>query len=225
MSASKFGNKGARLQDILRQSPIVAVITIDTAEDAVPLARALVEGGVTALEITLRTFVALAAARAILQEVPEAQVGIGTILTPDDLAAAIDVGAHFGVSPGITPALLEAAAASDLPFIPGIQSASELMQAVARGFDVLKLFPAASLGRSAVQAYAGPFPEVRFCPTGGVGEDNFMDWLALPNVVAVGGSWVAAKTDVRAGKWQSITDCARRATDKIRAKAQAQTRT
>jgi 2-dehydro-3-deoxyphosphogluconate aldolase/(4S)-4-hydroxy-2-oxoglutarate aldolase len=221
MSASRPGNKGARLQDILRQSPIVAVITIDTVEDAVPLARALVEGGVTALEITLRTPPALAAARAILREVPKALVGIGTILTPNDLAAAIDVGAHFGVSPGITAALLEAAGASDLPFIPGIQSASELMQAVAHGFDVLKLFPASSLGRSAVQAYAGPFPEVRFCPTGGIGEDNFMDWLALPNVVAVGGSWVAPKADVRAGKWQSITDCARRATGKIRAKARA----
>jgi 2-dehydro-3-deoxyphosphogluconate aldolase / (4S)-4-hydroxy-2-oxoglutarate aldolase len=225
MSASRPGNKAARLQEILRQSPIVAVITIDSAQDAVPLARALVEGGVRALEITLRTSVALAAATAILQEVPEAQVGIGTILTPEDLSAAVDAGAHFGVSPGIAATLLEAAAASDLPFIPGIQSASEVMQALAHGFDVLKLFPASSLGRSAVQAYAGPFPEVRFCPTGGVGEDNFMDWLALPNVVAVGGSWVAAKTDVRAGKWQSITDCARRAADKISARAQAQTRT
>jgi 2-dehydro-3-deoxyphosphogluconate aldolase / (4S)-4-hydroxy-2-oxoglutarate aldolase len=219
MSASKPGKKGTRLQEMLRRSPIVAVITIDTVEDAVPLARALVEGGVTALEITLRTPVALAAARAILREVPEALVGIGTILTPSDLGAASDAGAHFGVSPGITPALLEAAAASDLPFIPGIQSASELMQAMAHGFDVLKLFPASSLGRSAVQAYAGPFPEVRFCPTGGIGEDNFMDWLALPNVVAVGGSWVAPKADVRASKWQSITDCARRTTDRIRAKA------
>jgi 2-dehydro-3-deoxyphosphogluconate aldolase/(4S)-4-hydroxy-2-oxoglutarate aldolase len=225
MSGSKPGNRGAQLQDILRQSPIVAVITIDRVDDAVPLARALVEGGVTALEITLRTPVALAAARAILEEVPKALVGIGTILTPKDLASAVDAGAHFGVSPGITAALLGAAAASDLPFIPGVQSASELMQAMAHGFDVLKLFPASSLGRSSVQAYAGPFPEVRFCPTGGIGEDNFMDWLALPNVAAVGGSWVAPKADVRAGKWQSITDCARRATDRIRAKAQAQSRT
>jgi 2-dehydro-3-deoxyphosphogluconate aldolase/(4S)-4-hydroxy-2-oxoglutarate aldolase len=224
MSASRPGNKGARLQDIVRQSPIVAVITIDAVDDAVPLARALVEGGVTALEITLRTPAALAAARAILSEVPKALVGIGTILTPKDLASAVDAGAHFGVSPGIATALLEAAGASDLPFIPGIQSASELMQAAAHGFDVLKFFPASSLGRSAVQAYAGPFPEVRFCPTGGIGEDNFMDWLALPNVVAVGGSWVAPKADVRAGKWQSITDCALRATDRIRAKAQVGTK-
>src|SRR6202008_4054178 len=110
---------------------------------------------------------------------------------PDDLAAAVDAGAHFGVSPGITPALLEAAATSDLPFIPGIQSASELMQAAAHGFDILKVFPASSLGRSAVLAYAGPFPEVRFCPTGGISEDNFMDWLALANVVAGGGACVA----------------------------------
>jgi 2-dehydro-3-deoxyphosphogluconate aldolase/(4S)-4-hydroxy-2-oxoglutarate aldolase len=209
-----------RLQEILRQSPICGN---HDRQDAVPLAprgRRRRDGAGDHA-----THVRAGRRQGHSQEVPEAQVGIGTILAPDDLAAAIDVGPHFGVSPGITPALLEAAAASDLPFIPGIQSASEVMQAVAHGFDVLKLFPAASLGRSAVQAYAGPFPEVRFCPTGGVGEDNFMDWLALPNVVAVGGSWVAAKTDVRAGKWQSITDCARRATDKIRAKAQAQTRT
>ena len=124
-------------------------------------------------------------------------------------------GAHFGVSPGITAALLDSAAAADLPFIPGIQSASELMEAAARGFDVLKLFPAASLGRSALQSYAGPFPHVRFCPTGGVGEDNFMDWLALPNVVAVGGSWLTPKADIRAGDWRSIADRARRASEKI----------
>jgi 2-dehydro-3-deoxyphosphogluconate aldolase/(4S)-4-hydroxy-2-oxoglutarate aldolase len=218
MSASKFGNKGARLQDILRQSPIVAVITIDSAQDAVPLARALVEGGVTALEITLRTSVALAAART---------GGAGV-----QGAGRHDSGARRSGCSHRWPAHFGGAPASRRRWrLPphdrssGYPVASELMQAVARGFDVLKLFPAASLGRSAVQAYAGPFPEVRFCPTGGVGEDNFMDWLALPNVVAVGGSWVAAKTDVRAGKWQSITDCARRATDKIRAKAQAQTRT
>ena len=122
--------KRARLQAILRQSPIVAVITIDGVEDAVPLARALVAGGVTALELTLRTPAGLAAAAAILKEVPEAVVGVGTILNPDDLAKAKQSGAHFGVSPGITAALLDAAAASDLPFMPGIQSASELMEAL-----------------------------------------------------------------------------------------------
>ena len=140
--------KRARLQSILRQSPIVAVITIDDVEDAVPLARALVAGGVTALELTLRTSAGLAAAAAILREVPEAVVGIGTILTPDDLAKALQSGAHFGVSPGITAALLDAAAQSDLPFMPGIQSASELMEALVRGFDIVKLFPAAALGRA-----------------------------------------------------------------------------
>jgi 2-dehydro-3-deoxyphosphogluconate aldolase / (4S)-4-hydroxy-2-oxoglutarate aldolase len=209
--------KRARLQEILSQSPIVAVITIDKVEDAVPLARALVAGGVTALELTLRTPAGLAAAAAILREVPEAVVGVGTILTPGDLAKAQQSGAHFGVSPGITAALLDAAVASDLPFMPGIQSASELMEAMARGLDIVKLFPAAALGRSAIQGYAGPFPEVRFCPTGGVGEDNFMEWLALPNVAAVGGSWLASRTDIRAGNWSTITDSARRAMDKVRA--------
>ncbi|MET0192797.1 MAG: bifunctional 4-hydroxy-2-oxoglutarate aldolase/2-dehydro-3-deoxy-phosphogluconate aldolase [Hyphomicrobiaceae bacterium] len=209
--------KRARLQSILRQSPIVAVITIDNAEDAVPLARALVAGGVTSLELTLRTPAGLAAAAAILREVPEAVVGVGTILTPDDLAKVLQSGAHFGVSPGITATLLEAAAASELPFMPGIQSASELMEALVRGFDIVKLFPAAALGKAAIQGLGGPFPEVRFCPTGGVGEDNFMEWLALPNVVAVGGSWMASRNDIRAGNWASITDRARRAMDKVRA--------
>ena len=209
--------KRSRLQEILRQSPIVAVITIDNVEDAVPLARALVAGGVRALELTLRTPAGLAAAAAIVREVPDAVVGIGTILTPDDLAKAKDSGAHFGVSPGITATLLDAAVQSDLPFMPGIQSASELMEAMARGFDIVKLFPAAALGRAAIQGLGGPFPEVRFCPTGGVGEENFMEWLSLPNVAAVGGSWLASRSDISAGKWASITERARRAADKLRA--------
>lgn len=207
--------KRARLQSILCQSPIVAVITIDEVADAVPLARALVAGGVTALELTLRTPAGLAAAAAILKEVPEAVVGVGTILNLDDLAKARQSGAHFGVSPGVTAALLDAAAQSDLPFMPGIQSASELMEAMARGFDIVKLFPAAALGKAAIQGLGGPFPEVRFCPTGGVGEDNFMDWLSLPNVAAVGGSWMASRADIRAGNWPAITERARQATDKL----------
>jgi 2-dehydro-3-deoxyphosphogluconate aldolase/(4S)-4-hydroxy-2-oxoglutarate aldolase len=215
ISAGDGASKRALLQSILRQSPIVAVITIDEVADAVPLARALVAGGVTALELTLRTPAGLAAAPAILKEVPEAVVGIGTILNPDDLAKARQSGAHFGVSPGITAALLDAAAASDLPFMPGIQSASELMEALARGFDIVKLFPAAALGKAAIQGLGGPFPAVRFCPTGGVGEDNFLDWLSLPNVAAVGGSWMASRSDIRAGNWPAITERARRATDKL----------
>jgi 2-dehydro-3-deoxyphosphogluconate aldolase / (4S)-4-hydroxy-2-oxoglutarate aldolase len=216
-SAGDGASKRARLQAILRQSPIVAVITIDDVKDAVPLARALVAGGVNALELTLRTPAGLASAAAIAKDVPEAVVGIGTILNPYDLAKAKQSGAHFGVSPGLTAALLDAAAASDLPFMPGIQSASELMEALARGFDIVKLFPASALGKAAIQGLGGPFPEVRFCPTGGVGEDNFMEWLALPNVAAVGGSWLASRNDIRAGDWASITDRARRAMDKLRA--------
>jgi len=209
--------KRTRLLSILRQSPIVAVITIDHADDGVPLARALVAGGVTALELTLRTPAGLAAAAAILQEVPEAVVGIGTILTPDDVAKVDRSGAHFAVSPGITTALLDAAAQSGLPFMPGIQSASELMEATGRGFDIVKLFPAAALGEAAIQGLGGPFPEVSFCPTGGIGEDNVMEWLSLPNVVAVGGSWMASRHDIRARNWPAITERARRVTDKMRA--------
>ena len=150
--------KRARLQDILRQSPIVAVITIDDVEDAVPLARALVAGGVTALELTLRTPAGLASAAAILRDVPEAVVGVGTILTPDDLAKARQSGAHFGVSPGITAALLDAVAQSDLPFMPGIQSASELMEAMARGCDIVKLFPARRSAGRRSKVLAGHSP-------------------------------------------------------------------
>ena len=148
-----------------------------------PLARALVAGGVRALEVTLRTPVAIEAAKAIIAEVPEAIVGIGTILNADDLARANALGARFGISPGATPELLEAAAASGLPFAPGIATASELMQALAHGFDLVKFFPAEQAGGiKALRALAGPFPDARFCPTGGIGEANAATWLAEPNV-------------------------------------------
>ena len=156
-----------------------------------PLAKALVAGGVRTLEVTLRTDGAVAAAKAIIAEVPDAIVGIGTILNPDDLARARALGAKFGISPGLTPELLKAAAASDLPFAPGIATASELMQALAAGFDVVKFFPAEQAGGiKALRALAGPFPNVRFCPTGGIGAANAATWLAEPNVLCVGGSWL-----------------------------------
>ena len=204
-----------RLHDILKQSPIVAVITIDDISTAVPLARALVVGGVRALEMTLRTPVAMAAAAAVAKDVPDAILGVGTILTPDDLAAARKVGAHFGVSPGITLPLLDAAAQSDLPFLPGVATASELIEAQLRGFDVVKLFPASSIGMATARAFAGPFPKMRFCPTGGVDEGNFTEWLALPNVVAIGGSWLARKADIESGNWNGITESARRAMTRV----------
>lgn len=215
---SQADQRRSRLEDILRAAPVIPVITVERVEDAVPLARALVAGGLQALEITLRTPAAPAAAAAIAREVPEAILGLGTVLSAQDLATARTLGARFALSPGATPELLDAAAAEDLPFMPGVQTASELMAALARGFDVVKFFPAGPAGGIAsLKALAGPFPQVRFCPTGGVGEHNFTEWLALPNVPAVGGSWLAPAGAIRAGDWDAITALARRAVDKLRA--------
>jgi len=194
------------LDTLLQSARIIPVLTIERAEHGVPLARALVAGGVRVLEVTFRTEAAADAARAIIAEVPNAVVGIGTVLTADDLRHAQELGARFAVSPGATPDLLDAAAASGLPFLPGIATASEVMQARARGFGLLKFFPAEQSGGIAMlRALAGPFPDTRFCPTGGIGAANAASWLAEPNVVAVGGSWLCPASDVRAGNWEVIT--------------------
>lgn len=211
-SSSIAQTRSTKLEEILRVAPIIPVITIERIEDAVPLARALVAGGLAALEITLRTAAAPAAAAAIVKAVPEAIVGIGTVLTREDLEIARNLGARFALSPGAIPELLDAAAAGELPFIPGIQTSSEIMAALVRGFDVVKFFPAVPAGGiAALKALAGPFPQMRFCPTGGIGESNFTDWLTLGNVVSVGGSWLAPTTDVRAGDWAAITARAKHA--------------
>lgn len=195
-----------RLAALFRQAVVIPVLTIEKVEHAVPLAQALVAGGVRTLEVTLRTDAAVDAAKAIIAEVPEAIVGIGTILNPDDLARAIDLGAKFGISPGATPELLKAAAISSFPFAPGIATASELMQALAAGFDIAKFFPAEQAGGiKALRALGGPFPNVRFCPTGGVGEANAAGWLAEPNVLCVGGSWLCPAADIRSGNWAGMT--------------------
>jgi 2-dehydro-3-deoxyphosphogluconate aldolase/(4S)-4-hydroxy-2-oxoglutarate aldolase len=198
--------KQEKLAALFEQATIIPVLTIERLEDAVPLARALVAGGVRTLEVTLRTPVAIESAKAIMAHVPEAVVGIGTILNADDLARVEAIGARFGISPGATPDLLKAAAASALPFAPGIATASELMQALAHGFILVKFFPAEpSGGIKALRALAGPFPDARFCPTGGIGEANAAAWLAEPNVVAVGGSWLCPAADIRSGNWSGIT--------------------
>ncbi|MCP4616951.1 MAG: bifunctional 4-hydroxy-2-oxoglutarate aldolase/2-dehydro-3-deoxy-phosphogluconate aldolase [Bradyrhizobium sp.] len=198
--------KQAKPAALFKQAVVIPVLTIEKVEHAVPLARALVAGGVRTLEVTLRTDAAVAAAKAIISEVPDAIVGIGTILNADDLARAKALGAKFGISPGLTPDLLKAAAAGDLPFAPGIATASELMQALAAGFDVVKFFPAEQAGGiKALRALAGPFPHVRFCPTGGIGDANAAIWLAEPNVLCVGGSWVCPPAEIRAGNWAGIT--------------------
>jgi 2-dehydro-3-deoxyphosphogluconate aldolase/(4S)-4-hydroxy-2-oxoglutarate aldolase len=198
--------KQEKLAALFEQATIIPVLTIERLEDAVPLARALVAGGVRTLEVTLRTAVAIESAKAIMAHVPEAVVGIGTILNADDLARVEAIGARFGISPGATPDLLKAAAASALPFAPGIATASELMLALAHGFNLVKFFPAEpSGGIKALRALAGPFPDARFCPTGGIGEANAAAWLAEPNVVAVGGSWLCPAADIRSGNWSGIT--------------------
>ena len=199
-------NHEPELLGLLRSARVIPVLTIERVEDAVPLARALVKGGVPVLEITLRTEAAINAAKAIIAEVPEAIVGIGTVLNPEDLARAEALGARFAISPGATPELLDAAAAGELPFMPGVATASELMQAQARGFNLVKFFPAEqSGGLKALRALGGPFPNARFCPTGGIGESNAATWLAEPNVVVVGGSWLCPATDIRSGNWAGIT--------------------
>jgi 2-dehydro-3-deoxyphosphogluconate aldolase/(4S)-4-hydroxy-2-oxoglutarate aldolase len=206
------GHPHARLKELLALAPVIPVITIDDVSHAVPLARALAAGGLRAVEITLRTKVAAAAARAIVAEVPEAIVGIGTVLTPAELALAAEVGAAFAISPGMSRDLLQAAAAGNLPFVPGIQTASDLLACVTHGFELVKFFPAVPAGGLAmIDALAGPFPTVRFCPTGGIGEANVAQWLAHPKVVAVGGSWIAPAADIRAGAWPAIEARARQA--------------
>jgi len=212
-ASSTTPSKTDRLKELLKLAPVIPVITIERVEDAVPLARALVSGGLRLLEITLRTEAGRDAAAAVVAEVPDAVVGIGTVLTPQDLARSRELGARFALSPGATPELLDAAAESNLPFMPGVATASELMMALARGFNTVKFFPAVPAGgTAALKALAGPFPQARFCPTGGVSEENAADWLALPNVVVVGGSWLTPAGEIRAGAWDRIMERARRAT-------------
>jgi 2-dehydro-3-deoxyphosphogluconate aldolase / (4S)-4-hydroxy-2-oxoglutarate aldolase len=210
--------KHETLAALFKQAKVIPVLTIERLEDAVPLARALVAGGVATLEVTLRTPVAIDAARAIMAEVPGAIVGIGTILGPADLARAEALGVKFGISPGATPDLLKAAGESSLPFAPGIATASELMQALVYGFNLAKFFPAEQAGGiKGLRALAGPFPNVHFCPTGGVGEANMAAWLAEPNVLAVGGSWLCPASEVRAGNWAGITAMCQRTMKALKA--------
>ncbi|PRY95485.1 2-dehydro-3-deoxyphosphogluconate aldolase/(4S)-4-hydroxy-2-oxoglutarate aldolase [Hasllibacter halocynthiae] len=178
---------------ICELAPIVPVLVIDDAAGAKPLAEALVKGGLPALEVTLRTPAAYEAIREMAQ-VPGGRVGAGTLLTPEDVEAALDAGATFGVSPGATDRLLDAAEANGLPLLPGAATASEVMRLLERGYAVQKFFPAeASGGAPALKAIGAPIPQVAFCPTGGVTPGNAPGYLALPNVLCVGGSWVAPK--------------------------------
>jgi 2-dehydro-3-deoxyphosphogluconate aldolase/(4S)-4-hydroxy-2-oxoglutarate aldolase len=197
---------------LLRAARLIPVITIDHLEHAVPLANALVAGGVCTLEITLRTPVGGDAAALIQREVPDAVVGLGTVLNEADLRRVKENGLRFAVSPGSPPALLKAAAEMGVMLIPGIATPTELMSAMAYGFDVVKLFPAEPAGGlGLLRALAGPFPTARFCPTGGIGEDRIGNYLAQPNVLAVGGSWLASSADIARGDWTAITERASKA--------------
>lgn len=200
------------------KSRVVPVIALSDAKQAVPLARALLAGGIDVIEITLRHPCALDAIKAVADEVPEMALGAGTLLQAADVDKVIRAGARFGLSPGHTPDLLAAVIAQGLPFVPGVMTPSEVMYARDRGFRLLKLFPAAQAGgQQMLKALASPIPDVRFCPTGGVNEDNFTTLLAERNVALVGGSWLAPLADIEASRWTLITQLAQRATDKLAA--------
>ncbi|MEM9583198.1 MAG: bifunctional 4-hydroxy-2-oxoglutarate aldolase/2-dehydro-3-deoxy-phosphogluconate aldolase [Pseudomonadota bacterium] len=196
---------------ICQLAPIVPVLVVDDAKDAQPLAQALVTGGLPALEVTLRTPAALEVI-AEMAKVDGGIVGAGTLLTPEDVIAAKEAGARFGVSPGATDRLLDACEDADLPLLPGAVTASEAMRLLERGYTMLKFFPAsASGGAPAIKSIGAPIPQVTFCPTGGVSMANANDYLSLSNVVCAGGSWVAPKDMVQAGDWDGIEALAREA--------------
>lgn len=192
--------------------PVIPVIVIKDVADAVPMARALVAGGVRVLEITLRTPAALPSMELIAREVPEAIVGAGTLRTAADADAARQAGCRFAVSPGFTTALARRCQEVDLPLLPGVSTASEVMQAGDEGYSFVKLFPAVAVGGlNLLKALNGPFPDVKFCPTGGITLQSAPDFLALPNVPVCGGTWLTPAEAVGAGNWAEITERARTA--------------
>ncbi len=196
-------------RELCNLAPVIPVIIINRVEDAVPLAEALVAGGLPVLEVTLRTPVALDAIKA-MSKVQGGVVGAGTVLSAADVAAAKSAGAEFAVSPGCTDALIDACEAAELPLLPGVSSAGEAMRALERGYDMLKFFPAEQAGGAPfLKALSSPLPQISFCPTGGVSPSNAIDYLKLPNVLCVGGSWVLGGDAVEKGDWAAIEELAR----------------
>jgi 2-dehydro-3-deoxyphosphogluconate aldolase/(4S)-4-hydroxy-2-oxoglutarate aldolase len=194
------------------KAPIVPVLVVTSVEEAAPLAKALLDGGLTIAEVTLRTPAGVAAIEAMKKAAPSLLVGAGTVLTGEDVSNSLNAGADFLVSPGMSPGLLAALGTNKSLMIPGVGTASEAMSRNEEGFEMLKLFPASVAGGvPALKALAGPLPHLQFMPTGGVSADNAGDYLALPNVVAVGGSWIATKADMDAGNWAGITEKAKAA--------------
>ncbi|MFF8776318.1 bifunctional 4-hydroxy-2-oxoglutarate aldolase/2-dehydro-3-deoxy-phosphogluconate aldolase [Streptomyces sp. NPDC015140] len=197
---------------VLDLAPVVPVVVVDDLADAVPLARALVAGGLPAIEVTLRTPVAVDAIRAIAGEVPGAVVGAGTVITPDQVGEVVAAGARFLVSPGWTDVLLDAMRASGVPFLPGVSTTSEVVALLERGVREMKFFPAEAAGGTAyLKALAAPLPQARFCPTGGIGPGSAPEYLALPNVGCVGGSWMLPKDAVTDRDWGRVEALARAA--------------
>lgn len=193
-------------RELFAVSPVVPVVVLENAAAAVPLAEALLEGGVGIMEVTLRSEAALASIETIAKMVPQMHVGAGTVLNANDLLRVRDAGGTFSFSPGISETLLGTSAEEEILFIPGVATASEVMAAVNVGIEGCKLFPAAAVGGvSLLKGFAGPFPQIRFCPTGGIGLENMNDYLALPNVDCVGGSWIVPKAAVNHGEFGKIT--------------------
>lgn len=202
------------LAEILGAAPVIPVVIIDDLAHAVPLARALVAGGLPVIEITLRTALGLEAIRAIAAEVPEAIVGVGTVLTPAQYAASAKAGARFAVSPGTTKNLLDAAKDFGLAPLPGVSTASEAMALIERGYVFAKFFPAEPAGGAAfLSAIASPLPQLTFCPTGGITLESAPRYLKLPNVICVGGSWMVGRAAIAAANWAAITEVARQAAE------------
>ncbi|MGL2483526.1 bifunctional 4-hydroxy-2-oxoglutarate aldolase/2-dehydro-3-deoxy-phosphogluconate aldolase [Helicobacter pylori] len=201
-----------KIIEILQISPIVPVVVIENIKDAVPLAQSLIEGGIPIIEVTLRSSCALEAIELIAKNVPKMRVGAGTILNLTQLEQAQNRGAEFLISPGLTPSILEYAKKKDMPLIPGVSSSSEVMQALELGYNALKFFPAEYCGGvKLLNAFNGPFKGVKFCPTGGISADNMRSYLALENVVCVGGSWLTPKDLIQNKEWDKITEICKRA--------------
>jgi len=205
-------NQNPSIKPLMSLGPVIPVLVIDRTEDAVPLAQALLAGGIKVLEITLRTPNALDVISVLARQVPDAVLAAGTVTTPEQWEAAARAGARFAVSPGLTPRLLAAATQATIPLLPGVATASELMSAMDAGFACFKFFPAQQAGGTGMlKAFGGPFPQALFCPTGGVSIDNARDYLSLPNVACVGGSWLAPAKLMATGDWAGITELARAA--------------
>ncbi|GBL03333.1 bifunctional 4-hydroxy-2-oxoglutarate aldolase/2-dehydro-3-deoxy-phosphogluconate aldolase [Glaciecola sp. KUL10] len=201
-------------QEVFNQGPVVPVLVIDKVEDALPIAEALIAGGINVLEVTLRTEAAMDVIRTIAEALPEAYIGAGTVTNREQLKAVTDAGAKFAISPGLTADLLKAGKEGSIPLIPGISNISDLMKAKDAGYDHLKFFPAeAAGGVKALKSIGGPFPDIVFCPTGGISPSNYQEYLALPNVKCCGGSWLAPTDAIENKQWSIITDLAKAACD------------